>query len=111
MFNGRTSSVCFTTTILSLLIILMATMIKDCDGSLASCNGSNAAECQQVFVEEEEEFMMDTEEHRRILDQTKNSTTTITYDALNPGSPACQPNCAGGKYIKPRGCFTYNRCK
>ncbi|PWA51037.1 rapid ALkalinization Factor [Artemisia annua] len=101
MFNGRTSSACFTTTILSLLIILMVTMIKDSDGSLGSCNGSNGAKCQQVLVEEEEEFMMDTEEHRG----------TLAYNALSGGNTACGRNCGGGQYLKSRGCYTYDRCR
>nr|GFB63014.1 hypothetical protein [Tanacetum cinerariifolium] len=86
-------------------------MIKDSDGSLAaSCNGSNGAECLQVFVEEEEEFMMDTEEHRRILGQT-NKFKGINYKVLTGGNPACGGKCTGAKYINPRGCFTYNRCR
>ncbi|GJW94240.1 receptor-like protein kinase FERONIA, partial [Tanacetum coccineum] len=55
------------------------------------------AECKLVFVEEEEEFMMDTEEHRRILAGT-NGGHRIGYGALQRGNPACGNNCAGRRY-------------
>ncbi|KAF5821850.1 hypothetical protein HanRHA438_Chr01g0020271 [Helianthus annuus] len=91
MFNRRTS----TTTILSLSIIMlvMMMMIKDCDGWLAACNGSTAAECLVVEVEEQE-FMMDTEEHRRILGT---SGPHLVYDPVlqRPGKGVCGINCAG----------------
>ncbi|KAJ0956736.1 hypothetical protein HanPSC8_Chr01g0019041 [Helianthus annuus] len=94
MFNRRTS----TTTILSLSIIMlvmmmMMMMIKDCDGWLAASNGSTAAECRVVEVEEQE-FMMDTEEHRRILGTSR---PHLVYDPVlqRPGKGVCRNDCAG----------------
>ncbi|GKE87810.1 rapid alkalinization factor [Tanacetum coccineum] len=106
MLNGRkTNPMCFATIILLLSIILM---IQDCDGYPATCNGSSAAECKVVFVEEEEEFMMDTEEHRRILAGTNGGH--IGYGALQPGNPACGNNCAGRRYDRAgRKCKLYDR--
>ncbi|KAK1421979.1 hypothetical protein QVD17_24786 [Tagetes erecta] len=108
MFNRRPR----TTSILSLSIIMLMVimmMIKECDGWTAACNGSTAAECQ-VMVDEEEEFMMDTEEHRRML--AGNGGRHLTYDGLDKGNAACGNNC-GGKYAPASGrtCKTYDRCK
>ncbi|GKA96481.1 rapid alkalinization factor [Tanacetum coccineum] len=85
----------------------MIAMIQDCDGYLGTCNGSTAAECKVVFVEEEEEFMMDTEEHRRILART-NGGRHIGYGALQPGNPACGNNCAGRYDPGGRKCKLYD---
>ncbi|MDG6100310.1 hypothetical protein EXU34_22960 [Alteromonas sp. ZYF713] len=100
-----------TTVFLSLsLIILMITMIKECDGSTAACNGSSAAECQ-VFVEEEQEFLMDTEEHRRILATT--TSNSISYHTLKQDKPTCPGgDCSASKYIKGgRTCKITDRCR
>ncbi|KAJ0457536.1 putative rapid ALkalinization Factor [Helianthus annuus] len=105
MFNGRRTS---TTTILSLSIfmLLMMIMIKDCHGWMAACNGSTAAECR-VVEDEEQEFMMDTEEHRRIL--AGNNNKHLGYGSLQKGSPACGNNCGGRYDPGGRKCKLYNR--
>ena len=108
MFSGKTNPMCVATTVLSLAVILMITMIQDCDGYLAACNGSTAAECQ-VFVEEEEEFMMDTEEHMQIL-ETINGGDPVTSAALNRNNPACKNNCPGRYTGGGRGCTFEQRC-
>ncbi|GJU02530.1 hypothetical protein Tco_1112868 [Tanacetum coccineum] len=91
MFRGGTNPICFTTTILTITVILMITIIKDCDGSMTACNGSTAAECLQlVSVEQEEEFMMDTEEHRRILGPAAGFFSGVAFQQPNP---ACDRNC------------------
>ncbi|GJY35617.1 RALF-like protein 33 [Tanacetum coccineum] len=84
----------------------MIAMIQDCDGYPATCNGSTAAECE-VFVEEEEEFMMDTEEHRRILGRS-NGGRHLGYGGLQPGNPACGNNCAGRYDPGGRKCKLYD---
>ncbi|PWA51035.1 rapid ALkalinization Factor [Artemisia annua] len=106
MFRGGTSPICFTTTILAITVILMITMIKDCDCSMTACNGSTTADCQLVSVEEEEEFMMDSEEHRRILEAGKDH---LSLASLDPHNPACAPNC-GGKLVNAgkRKCTLYD---
>ncbi|XP_022011263.1 protein RALF-like 32 [Helianthus annuus] len=83
-----------TCVILLLSVILM--MMNHCEGSLSSsrkyadeCNGT-MAECP-TLVEEDEELLMDTEEHRRILAETKK----ITFEALQSGNAACDGNCEG----------------
>ncbi|KAI3500685.1 hypothetical protein L1887_36509 [Cichorium endivia] len=111
VITGR-SPVCFTTAILSLSIILMMTMINDCDGWMTPCNGSIEAECIQIFeIHEELEFLMDTEVNRRILG-TANSKP-IVYKGLQPGNPACSgKNCGGKKYnANGRKCKPYEHCK
>ncbi|MFS8017123.1 putative rapid ALkalinization Factor [Helianthus anomalus] len=87
-----------TCVILLLSVILM--MMNHCEGSLSSsrkyadeCNDT-MAECP-TLVEEDEEFLMDTEEHRRILAKTK--TLNIVNGALKKNSPACGKNCQGEK--------------
>ncbi|XP_076953926.1 protein RALF-like 19 [Bidens hawaiensis] len=100
MFNGRAS----TTTILSLSIIMLMIIIKDCHGWTAACNGSTAAECQ-LLVDEDQEFMMDTEEHRRIL---AGNGGHITYEALQKNNPACGKNCAGRYDPGGRKCKFYD---
>nr|QBJ05437.1 rapid alkalization factor-like peptide 8 [Taraxacum kok-saghyz] len=109
MFNGRRTPICFTTTIMfvSLLLILMMTMmIKDCEA--AACSGT-VAECM-VIEGEEQEFLMDTEEHRRILATT--NSNSISYGSLQSGSPACGDNCAGERYnVNDRQCKMYERCR
>ncbi|KAL7607036.1 hypothetical protein Lser_V15G20359 [Lactuca serriola] len=109
MFKGR-NPIRFTITILSISVLLMMTMIiQDCDGSMVTCKGNTAAECL-VIEDEEQEFLMDTEEHRRIL-QTTNSNS-ITYGGLQRGNPACGDNCAGEKYdVSGRKCRTYEQCR
>ncbi|KAL8234086.1 hypothetical protein R6Q59_020186 [Mikania micrantha] len=108
MFNGRTN----TTTVLwlSITMLMMVMMIKHCDGWMAACNdGSTAAECQ-MLVEEDQEFMMDTEEHRRIL--AGNSGHLVYGGALQKGNPACGNNCGGRYDPAGRKCKLYNySCK
>ncbi|KAI3768502.1 hypothetical protein L2E82_19229 [Cichorium intybus] len=107
MLIGR-KPICFTTAFLSLSIILMATMIKDCDGWTAACNGSTTAECPFI-KDEEQEFLMDTEEHRRILLANRH----LVSGAQNPTTPACFKNCNGNKKYNVRGrqCKTYDKCR
>ncbi|KAI3500663.1 hypothetical protein L1887_36487 [Cichorium endivia] len=107
MLIGR-KPICFTTAFLSLSIILMVMMIKDCDGWTAACNGRTTAECQ-VIKDEEQEFLMDTEEHRRILQETRH----LVNPALDPKNPACFNNCTGDqKYnVNGRQCKTYENCR
>ncbi|KAI3500687.1 hypothetical protein L1887_36511 [Cichorium endivia] len=95
---------------LSLSIILMMTMIKDCDGWMTPCNGT--AECYRIFeIHEELEFLMDTEVNRRILG-TANSEP-ITYEGLERNKPVCKgPDCGGEKYNAKgeRKCEPYDHC-
>ncbi|KAI3768494.1 hypothetical protein L2E82_19219 [Cichorium intybus] len=87
----------------------MMTTIRDCNGSLEACVGSTAAECL-VVEDEEQEFLMDTEEHRRILATT--NSNSISYGGLQQGNPACGDNCAGEKYdVNGRKCKTYDQCR
>ncbi|GJV07707.1 hypothetical protein Tco_1345363, partial [Tanacetum coccineum] len=60
---------------------------------MTACNGSPAAECLQL--EEEEEFMMDSEEHRRIL----SGTGRLILASLDPQNPACGRTGCGGGYL------------
>ncbi|KAJ0450506.1 putative rapid ALkalinization Factor [Helianthus annuus] len=94
--DHRSRNTILTCVILLLSIILM--MINHCEGSLSSskryadmCNGTMAL-CP-TLVEEAEEFLMDNEEHRRILADTNK----ISYDALKKSEPACAKNCQGEK--------------
>ncbi|KAI3500690.1 hypothetical protein L1887_36514 [Cichorium endivia] len=106
MINGR-RAIFFTASFLLLSIILMMTMIRDCDGWMMACNGSTTAECQ-VIEDEEQEFFMDTEEHRRLL-ATAKSHPHLSYDVLKRGVVACE-GCAGAKKrYTHRGCKTYDR--
>ncbi|KVH92637.1 lateral organ boundaries domain-containing protein [Cynara cardunculus var. scolymus] len=86
------------------------TMVTDCDGlrgsSTAACNGSSLVECR-VFEEEAQEFLMDTEEHRRILATTRR----IDYSALQRGYTYCGGNCAGKYNVRGRPCRTYDYCR
>ena len=75
------------------------TMINRCNGFLESsnpfanqCNGTVGAECPKLLVEEEEEFLMDTEEHRRILLQGQR---VYIYGSLDAPNPACDDHCPG----------------
>ncbi|KAL8248770.1 hypothetical protein R6Q59_005638 [Mikania micrantha] len=107
----------FTCVILLLSIILM--MINHCDGSssLSSSSSSSsmkhADECNGTMgecptsVEEYEEFLMDNEEHRMLMDQGKKY---LTYDGLDKNSPVCNGNCEGLKNVKHRQCLTTYRC-
>ncbi|KAF5763733.1 putative rapid ALkalinization Factor [Helianthus annuus] len=100
-----------TCVILLLSIIFM--MMNHCEGSLSSsrkyadeCNGT-MAECP-MLVEEDEEFLMDTEEHRRILAETN----TISYDSLQSANAACGGNCEGLYNVKKvRGCLRIYGCR
>ncbi|KAI3784926.1 hypothetical protein L1987_44034 [Smallanthus sonchifolius] len=103
MFNGRGP---IGYTIIWLSMILMIIMIKDCDGWTAACNGSTEAECL-ALAEEEQEFMMDTEEHKRILAVAKKPAGVIGYGSLDAPKPFCGSDCPG-TYAR---CTTYNRCK
>ncbi|KAJ0692503.1 putative rapid ALkalinization Factor [Helianthus annuus] len=98
-----------------LSVILM--MMNHCEGSLSSsrkyadeCNGT-MAECP-TLVEEDEEFLMDTEEHRRIL--AKTNTLHIVNGALKKNNPACaqNKNCQGGKNYNAggRACLKLYNC-
>ncbi|KAI3768524.1 hypothetical protein L2E82_19272 [Cichorium intybus] len=108
VITGR-SPICFTTAMLSLSIILMMTMIKDCDGWMTPCNGT--AECYRIFeIHEELEFLMDTEVNRRILGTT--NSKGIGYGALDRTKQPCEgTNCAGKKYnVNGRICKEYQQC-
>ncbi|KAK1423361.1 hypothetical protein QVD17_18660 [Tagetes erecta] len=102
----------FTCVILLLSIIII--MINHCEGSLLSssskkyvdeCNDT-MAECS-TMVEEDEEFLMDSEDHRRILAETR----TITYEGLDQTNPACGGNCEGSYNVQHRQCLTTYRCQ
>lgn len=78
---------------------------------MAACNGSAMVDCSQVIEDEEQDFLMDTEEHMRIMEVAKG--LPITYRALQRAYPGCKgKGCAGDKkrYLR-RECTTYNRCK
>ncbi|KAL8234063.1 hypothetical protein R6Q59_020163 [Mikania micrantha] len=90
MFSGRTS----TSTTILIMMLMMVLVIKNCDGWVAACNDSTAAECRMP-VDEEQEFLMDTEEHRRIL--AGYPPGRLAYKGLDAGNPACASNC-GGRY-------------
>ncbi|KAJ0454661.1 hypothetical protein HanIR_Chr15g0742651 [Helianthus annuus] len=102
-----------TCVILLLSIIFM--MMKHCEGSLSSsrkyadeCNGT-MAECP-TLVEEDEEFLMDTEEHRRILAGYRKPTPKLTYHAQKP-NPVCGKKCPGAyKVNKKRSCLKTTYC-
>ncbi|KAL8234089.1 hypothetical protein R6Q59_020189 [Mikania micrantha] len=102
MFSGRTS----TSTTILIMMLMMVVVIKNCDGGVAACNDSTAAECR-MLVDEEKEFLMDTEEHRRIL--AGYPPGRLAYKGLEAGNPACGSNC-GGRY-DPAGhnCKNYDR--
>ncbi|KAL7604646.1 hypothetical protein Lser_V15G20312 [Lactuca serriola] len=111
MLINRRNPVFFTSALLSLSIILTMTIIRNCDGSMAACNGSAMVDCSQVIEDEEQDFLMDTEEHMRIMEVAKG--LPITYRALQRAYPGCEgKGCAGDKkrYLR-RECTTYNRCK
>ncbi|KAI3768495.1 hypothetical protein L2E82_19220 [Cichorium intybus] len=116
MFNRR-SPICVITSFLSLLsITLVMTIIRGSDGSMAVCNSSTMAECQ-VFEDEEQEFMMDTEEHKRML-ATAQSDNLVYNKALIPPNLACHGNdngCVGLKIkynVARRQCEKlHDRCK
>lgn len=62
------------------------------------CNGT-VAECR-MLVEEDEEFLMDTEEHRRILAQA-NPKKKLSLDGLDKYNPACGNACTGLYRVNP----------
>ena len=80
-------------------------MVSSCNGSLSSlnqyhCNGTVAG-CPSLLEEEDydQEFLMDTEEHRRILgDQA--GKRTIVYPAIRDPSSAVPP-VKVGLYLGP----------
>ncbi|KAK1423362.1 hypothetical protein QVD17_18661 [Tagetes erecta] len=93
------------------VILLLSIMINHCEGSLLSskkyaneCNGT-MAECP-TLVDEDDEFLMDNEDHRRILAATR----TISYDSLKT-NPACGGNCGGLYNVQNKQCLTTYRCK
>ncbi|MFS8017112.1 putative rapid ALkalinization Factor [Helianthus anomalus] len=111
-YGSRSTIFNFLTCVILLLSIILM-MINQCEGSLSSskryadmCNGT-MAECP-TLVEEAEEFLMDNEEHRRILVDTN----TISYDGLKRNNPACGKNCQGGKNYNAAGrpCLTIYYC-
>ncbi|KAF5754925.1 putative rapid ALkalinization Factor [Helianthus annuus] len=95
-----------------ILSIIMMMMINNCHGSLSNhyanqCNGT-ITECHPL-VEESEEFLMDTEEHRRLLVEQN----VISLGALMADSnPFCsgKNNCAGLYDAKHRGCDKIYLC-
>ena len=68
-------------------------MICDCNGSLSllNCNGT-MADCPSLVEEEDydQEFLMDTEEHRRILGGQANKRTIVYPAARDPSSGVIQ---------------------
>ncbi|MFS8031828.1 hypothetical protein Hanom_Chr17g01550511 [Helianthus anomalus] len=103
----------FTGVIFVLSFVIMM-MINNSHGSLSNhydanqCNGT-IKECHSLVEESEEVVLMDTEEHRRLLDE-KN---VISLGALKAGSsPACSGNnnCAGLYNVKHRQCLTTYKC-
>ncbi|KAI3503223.1 hypothetical protein L1887_31662 [Cichorium endivia] len=85
--------------------------INHCDASPSSyvdkCNGSVAG-CP-TLLEEDDEFLMDTEEHRRILAETKK----MTLAGLDRNSPACGTHCQGDSNYDAghRQCGKTNYCQ
>ncbi|KAI3665812.1 hypothetical protein L6452_44447 [Arctium lappa] len=103
-------------------IILIMMMINHCHGFPSSsfnykyapdhCNGT-LAECPTSLLEEEdsgEEFLMDTEEHRRILQGQKRY---ISNDGLQRAPVGCGNYCAGFRFknVGHRKCTTEFHCE
>lgn len=84
-------------------LIFLPSIINLCEGfAISQCNGT-MDECS-TLMEEDEEFLMDTEEHRRIL----TGNTNIIYKSLQK-PPICDPKHCEGLYNvrKDRGCVNY----
>lgn len=102
------------TCVIMILVLIMMMMINNCLGSFSPpnydfanpCNGTNA-ECDSL-VENYEELLMDTEEHRRVLAQKP----YISLNALKADNTpqACSGNCQGRYAVKNRGCLTTYHC-
>ncbi|KAL8234064.1 hypothetical protein R6Q59_020164 [Mikania micrantha] len=103
MYNGRISTTASVR--LSIMMLMMVMMIKHCDGWMAACNDSTTTDCP-LLANEEQEFLMDTEEHRRILAGNSNH---LSYDSLEAGNPACGNNCGGRYDPAGRQCKNYDR--
>ncbi|KAL4582007.1 hypothetical protein LXL04_006544 [Taraxacum kok-saghyz] len=116
--NGGRSQIRFSTTILSLSIILIitTTMINGCDGWMKPCNGSTTVEScsgDVLDVIDQELELLIIEAHRRILEGgNSGSGDPIVNQALQPGSPACGDTCGGNlaNVGKKRACSTNNYC-
>ncbi|KAL7609530.1 hypothetical protein Lser_V15G12917 [Lactuca serriola] len=109
MAPRSTIFICFTFLIFLPSIILLS--INHCDASTSSwdqyadqCNGT-VGECP-MLVKDDEEFLMDTEEHRRILAQTVKRTLA----SQNRGNPACGNKCQGAYNVGNRPCTKGNYC-
>ncbi|CAI9259614.1 unnamed protein product [Lactuca saligna] len=116
IINGRLSPISFTTAMfsVSMMMMMMTSMVKECDGWMTPCNGSTTVECIHVVeFDEEVEFQMDTEVHRWILEKTKPPKPHLTQGALKPANPACEgEGCKGPYNIRHNGrpCDIYNTC-
>ncbi|KAL8229199.1 hypothetical protein R6Q57_014099 [Mikania cordata] len=104
----------FTCVMLLLSIILM--MISHCDGSSSSSSSSmkHADECNRTMgecptpVEEYEEFLMDNEEHRLLMDLGKNFLSFAAIKDKN--SPVCHVDCEGRYDVRHRQCLDVAYC-
>ncbi|XP_023733194.1 uncharacterized protein LOC111881031 [Lactuca sativa] len=85
IINGQRSPISFTTAMLSasIMMMMMATMVKECDGWMTPCNGSTTVECIHVVeFDKEIEFQMDTEINRWIMGEAKNTDGHIGYQGM-----------------------------
>lgn len=73
------------------------------------CNGT-IAQCPTLADHEDQEFLMDSEDHRRIL-QGGSKAGGIGYGALMKNKQACGKNCPGAYKVNPkRACLKTNYC-
>ncbi|KAI3503224.1 hypothetical protein L1887_31663 [Cichorium endivia] len=107
MAQRSNNFVCFTCFIFLPSIILI--LINHCDGSPSlwdqyanQCNGT-IGECP-MLVEENEEFLMDTEELARIVAKKR------VLQSQDRNNPACDKKCQGAYNAGNRPCTNGNYC-
>ncbi|XP_020106689.1 rapid alkalinization factor-like [Ananas comosus] len=101
----------------SLILSTYLVCITGTEAKTSNMRGYNDSSSRIGDRELEAEFLMDTEAHRRFLEQGKN----IDYGALNSDRPACNagagkpysgncvPASSGNKH--GRGCEIYDHCR
>ncbi|CAI9264848.1 unnamed protein product [Lactuca saligna] len=108
IINRRRSPISFITAMLSLsmmMMIMMTTMVKECDGWMTPCNGSTTVECIHVVeFDEEIEFQMDTEINRWIMVEAKKTDGHITYKGMNKGKAVGDKGSTAYNAGKNKGC-------
>ncbi|CAI9264847.1 unnamed protein product [Lactuca saligna] len=108
IINGRRSPISFTTAMLSLsmmTMMMMTTMVKECDGWMTPCNGSTTVECIHVVeFDEEIEFQMDTEINRWIMGEAEKTGGHITYKGMNQGKAVDGKGSKSYNAGKKKGC-------